>query len=88
MPGLFSNEHLALQFLAPQMICNSIVSQLNVVVLIQSVLFFINIHILNYPDPRLSGLFCLVPTSPDNRGSTVVLSIKMDTFRNGPECLS
>ena len=28
----------------PQMICNSVVSQLNVVFLIQSVLFFINIH--------------------------------------------
>ena len=55
----------------PQMICNSVVSQLNVVFLIQSVLFFINIHIFDYPDPRLSGLLCLVPTSPDNRGSTV-----------------
>ena len=88
MPGLFSNEHLALQFLAPQTICNSIVSQLNVVFLIQSVLFFINIHIFNYPDPRLYGLLCLVPMSPDNRGSTVVLSIKMDTFGTGRECLS
>lgn len=25
----------------------------------------------DYPDPRLFGLFRLVPTSPDNRGSTV-----------------
>ena len=44
MSGLFSNKHLVLQFLSPQMICNSVVSQLNVVFLIQSVLFFINIH--------------------------------------------
>ena len=55
MSGLFSNEHLALQFLAPQMICNSVVSQLNVVFFIQSVLIFINIHYsiirtLDYPD--------------------------------------
>ena len=34
MPGLFSDEHLALQFLAPQKICKSVVSQLNVVFLI------------------------------------------------------
>ena len=33
----------------------------------------INIHIFDYPDSRLSGLFTLVPPSPDNRGSTVVL---------------
>ena len=32
----------------------------------------INIHIFDYPDSRLSGLFTEVPTSPDNRGSTVV----------------
>jgi len=31
----------------------------------------INIHIFDYPDSRLSGLFTEVPTSPDNRGSTV-----------------
>ena len=31
----------------------------------------INIHIFDYPDSRLSGLFTLVPPSPDNRGSTV-----------------
>ena len=74
MSGLFSNEHLALQFLAPQTICNSVVSQLNVAFLIQSVLFFININTFNYPDPRLSGLFRLVPTSPDKRGSTVYTS--------------
>ena len=30
----------------------------------------INIHIFDYPDSRLSGLFTEVPTSPDNRGST------------------
>ena len=32
----------------------------------------INIHIFGYPDPRLSALFRVVPTSPDNRGSTVL----------------
>ena len=31
----------------------------------------INIHIFDYPDSRLSGLFIQVPTSLDNRGSTV-----------------
>ena len=31
----------------------------------------INIHIFDYPDSRFSGLFTEVPTSPDNRGSTV-----------------
>ena len=34
----------------------------------------INIHIFDYPDSRLSGLFTEVPTSPDNRGSTVLAS--------------
>ena len=34
----------------------------------------INIHIFDYPDSRLSGLFTLVPPSPDNRGSTVPTS--------------
>ena len=33
----------------------------------------INIHIFDYPDSRLFGLFTEVPTSPDNRGSTVHL---------------
>ena len=33
--------------------------------------YLINIHILDYPDSRLSGLFTEVPMSPDNRGSTV-----------------
>ena len=32
----------------------------------------INIHIFDYPDSRLSGLFTLVPPTPDNRGSTVL----------------
>ena len=31
-----------------------------------------NIHIFDYPDPRLSGLLRVVPTSPDNRASTVI----------------
>ena len=33
--------------------------------------YLINIHIFDYPDSRLSGLFTEVPMSPDNRGSTV-----------------
>ena len=33
--------------------------------------FLINIHIFDHPDSRLSGQFTEVPTSPDNRGSTV-----------------
>ena len=32
----------------------------------------INIHIFDYPDSQLSGLFTLVPLSPDNRGLTVL----------------
>ena len=35
----------------------------------------INIHIFDYPDSRLSGLFSEVPTSPDNRGSTVAVNV-------------
>ena len=34
--------------------------------------YLINIHIFDYPDSRLSGLFTEVPMSPDNRGSTVL----------------
>ena len=34
-----------------------------------------NIHIFDYPDSRLSGLFTEVPTSPDNQGSTVPSTI-------------
>ena len=41
-------------------------ARLNVAFLIESVLFFINIYIFDYPDRQLSGLFSLVPTSPDN----------------------
>jgi len=33
--------------------------------------YLISIHIFDYPDSRLSGLFTAVPTSPDNPGSTV-----------------
>ena len=33
--------------------------------------YLINIHIFDYPDSRLSGLFTVVPTSLDNRGSAV-----------------
>ena len=35
-------------------------------------LYLINIHIFDYPDSRLSGLFTEVPMSPDNRGLTSV----------------
>ena len=35
--------------------------------------FLINIHIFDYPDSRLYGLFTEVPTSLDNRGSTVFI---------------
>ena len=40
----------------------------------------INIHIFDYPDSRLSGLFTEVPTSPDNRGSTVKEKIERVTL--------
>ena len=43
----------------------------DLMLLYKKVLFVINIHIFDYPDPRLSGQFRLVPTSRDNRGSTV-----------------
>ena len=33
--------------------------------------YLVNIHILDYLDSRLSGLFTEVPMSPDNRGLTV-----------------
>ena len=35
--------------------------------------YLINIHIFDYPDSRLSGLFTEVPMSPDNRGSTALM---------------
>ena len=38
--------------------------------------YLINIHVFDYPDSRLSGLFTEVPTSPDNRGSTVLQFLK------------
>ena len=37
--------------------------------------YLIYIHIFDYPDSRLSGLFTEVPTSPDNPGSTVCVNI-------------
>ena len=40
----------------------------------------INIHIFDYPDSRLSGLFTLVPPTPDNRGSTVCLFFFKETW--------
>ena len=36
------------------------------------------VHIFGYPDPRLSGLFRVVPMSPDNRGSTVIDMLSAD----------
>ena len=45
----------------------------------------------DYPDSRLSGLFTLVPPSPDNRGSTVfskhsnISNIREKTGSNGEE---
>ena len=44
------------------LICKYYVSRLNV---------FVKIHIVDYPDPRLIGLFHLVLASWDNRGLTV-----------------
>ena len=41
--------------------------------------YLINIHIFDYPDSRLSGLFTEVPMSPDNRGATV-LNISENQF--------
>ena len=32
--------------------------------------YVINIHIFDYPESRLSGLFTEAPTSPGNQGST------------------
>ena len=43
--------------------------------IIISHLYLINIHIFDYSDSRLSGLFTEVPMSPDNRGSTVLFYI-------------
>ena len=63
-----------------QMICRSVVSRLNVVLLNQSVLLSL-IFIF-----RLSGLFRVVPTSPDNRSSTVYIYIY--NFFSCPTCLS
>lgn len=40
-------------------------------------LIFIIIHVFDYPDPRLSGVFRVVPLSPDNRGSTVAVFEKI-----------
>ena len=42
--------------------------------------YLIKIHIFDYPDTRLSGLFTEVPTSPGNRGSTVVRSFDAGTL--------
>ena len=40
----------------------------------------INIHIFDYPDSRLSGPLTEIPTSLDNRGSTVyVMQFSLET---------
>ena len=39
--------------------------------------YLINIHIFDFPDSRLSGLFTGVPTSPDNRGLTVLVNTQL-----------
>ena len=50
---------------------NKQVGTTNVAFLIKSVLLLINMPILDYPDPWISGLFCLVPASPHDQGLTV-----------------
>ena len=52
-------------------ICEGFVSRSNVALYNNYFLFLINIHVLDYQEPKLSGLFRPVSTSPDNRGSTV-----------------
>lgn len=58
-----------------QTICKSVVSRLNVDLLIYWVLLFISIHIFEYLYSWLSRLCCIVPVSSDNQDLTVVLSI-------------
>ena len=41
----------------------------------------LHIHIFDYPDPRLTGLFRLVPMSLENPGSTAVLK-KQSFYRS------
>ena len=63
-------------------------------IVIKNVLFYffclhcclINIHIFDYPDSWLSGLFTEVPTSPDNRGSTVLKTCKKIIFSKQADC--
>ena len=43
-------------------------------------LYLIKIHIFDYPDSRLSGLFTEVPMSPDNRGLTVIINWGLNHF--------
>ena len=40
----------------------------------------INIHIFSYLDSRLSRLFTQVPTSPDNRGSTILFRSSVSEY--------
>ena len=62
-----SSSHALLEVKCDMQISYEIVSNAHV----QQLTVFFNIHIFDYPDPRLSRLFCVVLTSPDNRGSTV-----------------
>ena len=41
----------------------------------------------DYPDPRLSGLFRVVPTSPDNRGSTVFIMQRSPLLKKLNHCM-
>ena len=49
--------------------------------------YLINIHIFDYPDSRLSGLFTKFPMILDNRGLTVIHQI-MDTMSNNLMCIT
>ena len=44
--------------------------------------FLINIHIFDYPDSRLSGLFTQVPMSPDSRGPIGLFFAHYSKFKN------
>ena len=64
------------------------IARLNSASLICSVLFWlINIHVFDYPDSRLSGIFTLVPPSPDNRGWTVPRRHRHVVIMNVIKCI-
>ena len=68
---LIVNTPVEVDHISFKMTCKCFVSRLNVAFLIYQFLILINIHILDYPDPRLSGPFCQLPMSLDNQGSSV-----------------